>query len=967
MNRGVLIAVIFAVLAAVACGGWYFSQSRPDNPSNLVISDSETRTFKHTTLGNGLSVVMVSDPEAEKAAAAMNVFSGSWSDPRDTQGLAHFVEHMLFLGTEKYPEIDAYQQYIEQNGGSYNAYTAAENTMYFFDISAEAFEGGLDRLSQFFIAPLFDADFTQREMNAVHSEYTASLQTDSRRVQDVIREISNPQHPQSKLAIGTAETLNVPDISIQLLNFYREHYVADNMTLVIYGPQSIEALESWAKQYFAGVRDLPASAKPAHAPMFESVELPMLIEVEPRQELRSLQLRFPISNTAAQWLDKPYNFIGLILGDESEGSLFSLLKSRGWVEGLYAGAGRLTYAETTFNVSIQLTPAGYENWSQIVELVFANIALIRERGVEPWVYEEQLNLSRMAFENAEKVSPTSMAIRLAERARYYPIDRLVSAPFELPEYTDGFIAESLEALKPDNALVVLISPDSETDKRSEFYDTPYRVSALSGNQVASWRTPEQVSGLSYLSPNPFVAEDLTVAPLAQEASSLYSNNPQIIFDDELKTVWFEQDDEFQTPRTDIHLLIRTDFSSQSARNAMALNLYLRLVNDALSEIRYKASQADLDYRVYSSSDGPQIRLYGYQDKLQLLFDALVIELVDHEIDAQRFALLREELLRDLRNSREAPVLNQTMQELSQWLLSNRFSIAERIDATNSLTLDFLVEARNEWLTNSHLEFLIHGNLYEEDAIAISERIDNVIPQQGGSFSDRQLAMLPEKQFIDQVSIDHSDSAMLHYFQGQDSSLRERALFTLLADILKSPYFTELRTKEQLGYTVLTRTYVLDGLPGMMLYVQSPVVDSALLQLYSNRFLSRFSYELDDMTENTFNDFKQGIITNLTAQDKNLYELSERYWSNIRSGNPHFNTLQRIAHEVERISLDGFRRFYSNQIIGLETRALLLHQIGTGMQSTYQETAENLVGYYPLTEPKDWTEDVTWQTPTFNNL
>ena len=70
---------------------------------------------------------------------------GYLSDPPAIPGLAHFLEHMLFMGTTKYPKEDEYESYLSKHGGSSNAYTSMENTNYFFDVSVDHFEGALDR------------------------------------------------------------------------------------------------------------------------------------------------------------------------------------------------------------------------------------------------------------------------------------------------------------------------------------------------------------------------------------------------------------------------------------------------------------------------------------------------------------------------------------------------------------------------------------------------------------------------------------------------------------------------------------------------------------------------------------------------------------------------------------------------------------------------------------------------------
>lgn len=79
----------------------------------------------------------------------MLLFLGSLSDPGNISGLAHFCEHMLFLGTEKYPKENEYSQYLSEHAGSSNAFTSGEHTNYYFDVSHEHLEGALDRYPPF--------------------------------------------------------------------------------------------------------------------------------------------------------------------------------------------------------------------------------------------------------------------------------------------------------------------------------------------------------------------------------------------------------------------------------------------------------------------------------------------------------------------------------------------------------------------------------------------------------------------------------------------------------------------------------------------------------------------------------------------------------------------------------------------------------------------------------------------------
>ena len=121
------------------------------------------------TLPNGLRVLLISNNETSTAGAAMDVHSGFYQDT--LPGIAHFCEHMLFLGTEKYPEEGSYSQFLISNGGIWNAFTRPEYTIYFFSVNSEKLMEAADIFAQFFIAPLFTESAVNREINAVNSEY----------------------------------------------------------------------------------------------------------------------------------------------------------------------------------------------------------------------------------------------------------------------------------------------------------------------------------------------------------------------------------------------------------------------------------------------------------------------------------------------------------------------------------------------------------------------------------------------------------------------------------------------------------------------------------------------------------------------------------------------------------------------------------------------------------------------------
>ena len=173
-----------------------------DTPPN------DDRSYRLLTLENGVRVLLASDPSAEYASAAMCVDVGASHDPQDLPGLAHFCEHMLFLGSAKYPEESAYKKFLALHGGRSNASTSMDRTVYQFEVlDAHMAEERcnyllqhpstltalllpcvqvLDMFAQFFVAPLFTESATERELKAVDAEDSKNRTNDGRRILQVV-------------------------------------------------------------------------------------------------------------------------------------------------------------------------------------------------------------------------------------------------------------------------------------------------------------------------------------------------------------------------------------------------------------------------------------------------------------------------------------------------------------------------------------------------------------------------------------------------------------------------------------------------------------------------------------------------------------------------------------------------------------------------------------------------------------
>jgi insulysin len=162
----------------------------------------DDRQYGSVTLPNGIVAVIVSDPSTLVAAVAMSVGCGQMHDPSQVQGLAHFTEHMVFLGSGR-PGCageSAFTDFLATANGSHNAYTSLNTTTFHYSLSHTHTERSLEIFSGFFACPLLTQDCALREMRAVDSENSKNIQNDARREYQLMRSTGKPgATPQLKL------------------------------------------------------------------------------------------------------------------------------------------------------------------------------------------------------------------------------------------------------------------------------------------------------------------------------------------------------------------------------------------------------------------------------------------------------------------------------------------------------------------------------------------------------------------------------------------------------------------------------------------------------------------------------------------------------------------------------------------------------------------------------------------------
>lgn len=920
---------LLLVILAVATAAYRINMQSSED--TIIQSPNDQREYRSLTLDNGLKVILVSDKDSDKAAASLAVNVGSGDDPKGRQGLAHFLEHMLFLGTQPYPDSGEYQNFISKHGGSHNAFTAHDVTNYFFEIDNDELAGALDRFAPFFISPLFNKEYVEREKNAVNAEYTSKSKDDGRRIFSAEKQAMNPAHPYAQFATGSLATLeDRPDSLIrdELVKFYQQHYSANEMTLAIIGNYDLNTLERWTQERFSSIPKIEPVKKSPRPQLYLQDQLPLDLQIEPIKELRQLKLAFSMPESLSQYQYKPLQIINHLIGHEGEGSLLALFKKRGWAEGLSAGRGVNTPWESTLSIQIQLTQVGLFRIDEITAAVFSYIELLKEGLQNPdfinRIYKEQNQLAELAFANQEKSKVGHFAVRLSSNLRHLEPSQVIYGDYHWKTPDVEVLRPYLDRLTEKNLVRTLIAPEVETNTTDIWYDTNMMLRPA----IIKKQTPDNQPilkeeyriQLSLPTENPFIPQNFSITNAPEQET------PETLIDQPGLRLWYFPEQEFRLPKARVFMNLYNKDVANTAKDRVIAQLFSHSVNELISSYTYPAYIAGLNYHLRASNRGLDLSMSGYHDKLPVLLKKIVetmSAITKETISEGEFERYKAQLKRRLENQLKAKPYERTISELRRWLRNPSFSQQELIAALESVELKDVLAFNHRLSQSLYIDAYIHGTMDPEAAKNIVQVLEKTYKPSSSRIAPASISKVTNiknknNEYLKQIEQQHPDSAISLYIQGQQfqpiTSDRARAHYALLAQVISTPYYQWLRTEKKLGYIVSASPFPQNAVPGLIFIVQSPSASSEEIMLESERFFANFKQQLKEMSSEEFEDHKQGLISRLVSKKKNMAEKAGHFWHNISVERLTFDTNEAIAAEVEKINLQAIQDLYNTSII-----------------------------------------------------
>ena len=892
-------------------------------------SDKDTRDYQAIRLDNGMVVLLVSDPQAVKSLSALVVPVGSLEDPESHPGLAHYLEHMTLMGSKKYPQPDSLAEFLKMHGGSHNASTAPYRTAFYLEVENDALEGAVDRLADAIAAPLLDKKYADRERNAVNAELTMARTRDGMRMAQVSAETINPAHPGSRFSGGNLETLSdKPDSPVlDALHAFRDKYYSANlMKAVVYSNKPLPELAKLAAETYGRVPNKDITRPEITVPVVTDAQKGLIIHYVPAMPRKVLRVEFRIDNNTAQFRSKTDELVNYLIGNRSPDTLSDWLQKQGLVEGIRADSDPIVNGNSgVLAISATLTDKGLAHRDEVVAAIFSYLALLRDKGVDKRYFDELAHVLDLDFRYPSITRDMDYVEWLADTMIRVPVEHTLDAVNIADKYDADAVKARLAMMTPQNARVWYISPDEPHNKTAYFVNAEYQVDKISEQTFADWQKRSAAIALKLPEVNPYIPDDFTLIKPAKAYAK-----PQLIVDEaDLRVVYTPSRYFASEPKANVSMVLRNPAAMDSAKNQVMFALNDYLAGIALDQLSNQAAVGGIGFST-NANNGLMLNANGYTQRLPQLFKALLEGYFSYTATEEQLAQAKSWYAQMMESAEKGKAFDQAIMPVQMLSQVPYFQREERRALLPSITLDEVMAYRAALKTNARPEFLVVGNMSEDQAKTLAQDVRTQLGAKGTEWCRNQDVLVDKQQnVIFEKPGSSTDSALAAVFvpTGYDE-YASSAYSAVLGQIVQPWFYSQLRTEEQLGYAVFAFSMNVGRQWGMGFLLQSSDKQPDYLWQRFQAFFPEAEAKLRAMKPEEFAQIQQAVIAQITQPPQTLAEEASKISKDFDRGNMRFDSHDKVVAEIKQLTPQNVADFFHQAVVAPQGMAILSQVSGS---------------------------------------
>lgn len=842
--------------------------------------------------------------------------------------MAHFLEHMVFMGSEKYPQENSFDKFIQQSGGSDNAATDAENTVFYFECLEKHFEEALDRFSQFFKAPLMKRDAMARETEAIDSEFQLAVPSDSCRMRQLLYSLAEKDSPVNSFSWGNFITLkhNVDQDYLyeQAHEFRQRHYSAHRMALAVQACLPMEQLLQYVLDNFSGITNngLPPTQFAEFRNVFNTPGFNRLYHVVPMKDLCMVNITWAFPSLLKKYRSRSQNIISSLIGDEGKGSLLSYLKKHNWAVSTCTGSEETGFEHnsmyTLFTVEVSLTEEGYSHINEVIEAIFSYLKLLRENGIERRIFEEMQKIADISFKYAEDESAINYVSELCDKMQVFPPEDYITGSELFFEYDPELIQTLLEEMVPEKANIMLVKKQPQNTvnhyRTEKWFGTKFDVQDIPKEWMNQWQNCPVKPELALPSPNTFITSDFALLPDI-------SNNPEYprrIMESPLVELWHRRDMHFKLPVAHYYFQLISSLSLNDCKSTCMLDAFIELLTIEMSEELYPAITANLAFTSEAYEGDLLIKVWGFNEKLPYLLSIIVkyINGLSGRITENVFDAIKDKRLKCYYNMSLKPSVVAKELRLNL-LVDKQWDSTERYNTMLGVSFNDIITFSQTYFKSLYVKVLVQGNVNETTAVSTVQCFINEL-----AYSELPKQLLPKYHVVrlekgerccrtKNLCKSDPNSVITNYYQSDHLTIKNSAMLDIIMMIIEEPLFDTLRTKEQLGYHVYCSSRDTFGVLGFSISVFSQVTKATtkFIDARIEAFIKHVHVLMMFFNEQSFQLVKENLIKTKQCNDIHLKEEVDRNWGEILNNEYVFDRIKQEIKAIEQVTCDEVRSWW----------------------------------------------------------
>ena len=886
---------------------------------SVIKSPNDKNEYYYDMLSNGLKYIIMSNKEIDKSAVSLDVYIGSSDDPKEYQGLAHCLEHVIFLGTKKFPNASEFDNFLNYNNGYSNANTSLDHTNYHFCINNEQLEKGLEMFSEFFIEPLFKEEFINRELNAIESEFKLGYRNDNNRIQNLFLIEGYKNSNFNTFITGNLETLQKKEIRDKVIEFYNTKYDPKIMSLCLFSNKGIDELKNIVIKYFSRIKKNDNFYKSQKTILYDKNNMGYLYKIIPIKDISYIQFAWIINKSYnSYYKSEPYLYVVSVLGHESKYSLTSYLKKKHYINALFSSYAVTDDFFTKITLQIKLTDEGYNNINEIIQIILSYVNFLQKEEIHKDFFEETKKFCDINFFFVEKKEPIELCEGIANLLTFMKPNYEIFIKKKIEEYRPDLIKEILDSLTTENLNIYLLSfrfKDNNNEEQTKFnvekiYGTEYIKEKMDFSSFNIDIKSINNLDLSYPEINPFLPNNLKMIDLNKENINMDDYLfPKKIYDND-KIIWYKPIIKYNIPK--VFISCEAYISSLDIDDSTYIaysDIFLSLIEKELSEFLYLGEISSNNISFNFSFSSVSIDIYGYTDSIEnyiIEYFNKLSEIIDFQKIEEIFNKLNtilEIMIQKINNIYMGNTREQT--ELYLKRIIREINAMKKLECCikfkneiekNIIPNEFLKFIKNIFKKVKY-EYLIEGNIYYKDGERIILKLENELSKcfggenqnkeklTIGEIRKQRIINLPEDKIyrynFSSKDKENESSTILIYFQIGDfyyndknifdkkmyeEYIKHKALQFIIYNIFYEVFYDDLRTQQQIGYDVDIRIENENFIFGIYFFISSSQYNPDEMVEKINKFL----VDRDINNENNFTDEDFELYKNSL-----LYELAQK--------------------------------------------------------------------------------------------